>query len=1768
MSSQLFAPVHALARRSLLTAVSFMILFSTGCIYDLNRSNEVQPGEIKGRAIRPDGTAAAFADINLEGSPLHTTAQADGQFSLQNVPEGTHRLFLREDSDGDGWPERAKVLGFRIVNVAKATGVVGVGAEELSGVNFGAVTLDGVVRLSGSVVDEDDAAVAGARVVVIHDEVGIEGVVNEVVATNGDIEARAGTDANGAFVVPGIAAGAFTTFAFGQREGTLLLSDTRTITRQEGEERLEGDNALVVRPTNAPPRPLGFTLLPSPAPGAEVTVTLEAAGGIAAETLTRTATQTEDGYTVDAIPVGPWALSFRSGQLRSDLVTRFVLPGDGLFSIGRVALGNQGCTNCDCDGDGIRGLPVLEDNHVCAADSIGEGEAIWDACAPQCAPRNGRLPRVCNVEGRVFDCEDDRDGQADPAEQACYGLGKGTDCDGDDLCAFEDDDDRCPRGESCDAQSVANVCATTDLPPAPVDGGPQDAGFDAGEVDAGEVDAGVDAGVTDAGFDGGAIDGGFDAGVLIDAGFDAGVLDGGFDAGEIDAGFDAGVIDAGVVDAGFDVPPIDAGPPIPQGFAVPTVEGWTAVEMKEIYFGKTAALFQFGLDSIVDCPVRRAAAISPTYLLAVFDTDGACLYQLIYDDIFNPPAFASGPDGGLYVSATVPFAPQNGEFIVGLDETESPVTVSAGQETVTIARLDGTGAVVEANAFDVNNGRLSRVLLATHPLGAGLALAGTLGPDDVDVAELILPSFAVARAPLSDGVLLLLSSDLSPTGLFELDADEDGGKAEVTGLLPLSPTSVGMVGVTTSELFSATPQSLAPSSAQTFLAEFVEGDAGEPPSVRWARRLAGTLPHGAFGPAFESGGFALAFGATNDRPLLVFGDTEQGVGRIEIDGSVEPAFSLGGLLATTRAFAYDANSNSFLTITENFQGTPTAFFIGKDFEFATEIPDVNSGDVANIVEVEVSNKGDLIFVVDNGLTAAVWADPIGPVAAYQIDTAVVGTDIAISNSGDVVYVDAAGDIVLHVLGDPPGTKVVLVDQIDAATMAIANGTLVFAAEDTLFTMPLVPSIVDTEVGLPVGIPVKDLAVDAATATAYVLIEGQGIRPYVLGSGILQAALTFTTEAQSVVVARPAPLALVEADGTRTAFGLPGSLQLTEIVDGNIARNASGGISSPGSATEVFPLSVGRSNGAFTVVGGVLGESVVFDRQGGGSLNISADDFDEQFGFEVEGFIGRFASVGDGLEAVFIDQTETADLNAFDEPPAFVAVDGSAGTILPLGSESRLADLVVDVGFGNNYLWRSPPSAAPNLGTLTVPATVNLRDVAGFDVNYASDVVLTSERVYIRVDLISRHYFPGGACDIDLSGGGFKAVTAVFAFDGDGNCVFGRGYLDQGNVQIAGHPDGGLLLALSADGSIEAFDTNVGNGTQVLSLPNGAFDVMRLDVDGFEVARLESVAASYSYGIPFALDDGGFGAAISHAGDLTVTYANATNDSAPASVGENVFVVAVEPDGLRRENYAYTSDVSVILSDVVALGANRVLVATEMFNSGTVNGVSSTGNDAHLSEFRFAPGELPPQTILEQTSTIDFGEVRGLARSPAGGQVAIRGRQSGGQAAFAFPAGNFPEEIPFVGEASFVALYDVGNQIREVIWEQDDGASIESAVINRYGHATLTIRGDDAGFTANFLRSPANYVGTFNTGEAGFDVLRIERDLSSGYRPTSSHQARTADALTHQVEALLATRGYVEEVFFVSSSDPNLSFDGAQLPGGANAAAPIWIPLALEGIAGR
>jgi hypothetical protein len=105
----------------------------------------------------------------------------------------------------------------------------------------------------------------------------------------------------------------------------------------------------------------------------------------------------------------------------------------------------------DCDGDGVRGLPPPE----------GFDDPLWNACEAACSGLLGAAVDGVTCETadgevtRVWDCDDDGDGQADVDEPACYGVGLGDDLDGDTLCSPVDLFPLCRANsrEACDARA-------------------------------------------------------------------------------------------------------------------------------------------------------------------------------------------------------------------------------------------------------------------------------------------------------------------------------------------------------------------------------------------------------------------------------------------------------------------------------------------------------------------------------------------------------------------------------------------------------------------------------------------------------------------------------------------------------------------------------------------------------------------------------------------------------------------------------------------------------------------------------------------------------------------------------------------------------------------------------------------------------------------------------------------------------------------------------------------------------------------------------------------------------------------------------------------------------------------------------------------------------------------------------------------------------------------------------------------------------------------
>ena len=535
-----------------------------------------------------------------------------------------------QDDDNDSWPERAALVSFNLVEVAHAEGLFGTGTPRLSSINLGDVTLEGTVSLRGVVVDAEGAPAPGAKVIVAR-SISTVDLNGRPLLTSGSVEAQVATDDEGRFELAAIIPGTFSVVAMRTTEDGLRVSETKELTTNGATAlTLLGEDALQLSAAAPASREVVAKLSPPPAAGVNVILRVTPAdrGLVQFEVVGDGGDYSDGERSLGERAVGQYnvVVETSDGQ-RSAPERHLVLPGTGPIRWGTISLISGLCqAGEDCDGDGVRGIP----------------RNLLQACSASCITGAA----TCVLDGETYDCEDDGDGQIDSTEPQCYGVGSGTDCDGDGICDWEDDDPFCrPDDVNCDPTFVRNNCGRL-APTPPVDGGPIDGGPIDGGVDGGPVDGGVDGGPVDGGVDGGPTDGGVDSGFPVDAslpidgGVDAGPVDGGVDSGTpvdaggpIDGGVDAGPVDAGPVDAGpVDAGPVDAGPPpLDHGFGrvLGSLEPeWTNAENAVPFgAGTMVHLSRFSpqlVEGIVGCPNGETVE-NRQIAFAVFDASGECV---------------------------------------------------------------------------------------------------------------------------------------------------------------------------------------------------------------------------------------------------------------------------------------------------------------------------------------------------------------------------------------------------------------------------------------------------------------------------------------------------------------------------------------------------------------------------------------------------------------------------------------------------------------------------------------------------------------------------------------------------------------------------------------------------------------------------------------------------------------------------------------------------------------------------------------------------------------------------------------------------------------------------------------------------------------------------------------------------------------------------------------------------------------------------------------
>ena len=786
-------------------ALSALCIVGSGCFYELDRAANLAVGEVRGTLTLQDGSQAAYAEITISGRPTSTLAGSQGAFSVTDLPSGKWLVRFAYDADGDGWPEQSGGRSFIMLPG--------------QGVDLGEVRLFGVGALSGVVHDAAGQPVGGAKVVatVTHesDDDALGFTYEETTVTSA-------TDGRYFFAaLPGARA---QVLAF-EPARPEAVSPSREVTLSPNETVPTGE-PLVLPAMPSDRRPVTLDLVPPPAAGEDVFVEIVPPGTPATDYDFSTAPPGDPRvlpftlpFVLD-LPGGLWDIRLKtSSNKKGAALRRVIKPGRGVLDLGNLNLVDQFCPDGDCDGDGIVGLPPY-----------AEAPDVWAACHAanaECALASGirTEDKSCTVDGTQYDCEDDGDGQADLTEPTCYGVGLGTDRDGDLLCDGEDPYPYCrANDETCVPEDVENLDPQPQLPDLPTDAGIVDAGpEDAGVVDAGPEDAGVelDAGIEDAG---------------VDAGI--GVPDAGpTDAGPTDAGVDAGIV----------VPPFDGEW---MWTPAPTLDFSNPIGLAALGDGRTA--YMTSGPEVHGCPAPLNGVGFAT--IAIVNTQGACEASWAW-------------------SSTVTQAGE-GEYdvaVVGADGNEVVVTVfnhSTSAFEVSKFNVDDGGMTDRTLDFSGGYGEAEGVLLRD---GRVVVVAGMQGTFDFGGGHAFTtPQDAswLVRMELDADTLAL--TNLFTNAATGVQGAHPGGALQLTGLDDgrYVVSFEGLQGDLSFELDGGGTHDLFTSGGHSYLVEFIAGQA----EIAWAVQFfeVGDLT---FAPDDVDGSLLVGYGRSRSATGVLFPDS-------------------------------------------------------------------------------------------------------------------------------------------------------------------------------------------------------------------------------------------------------------------------------------------------------------------------------------------------------------------------------------------------------------------------------------------------------------------------------------------------------------------------------------------------------------------------------------------------------------------------------------------------------------------------------------------------------------------------------------------------------------------------------------------------------------------------------------------------------------------------------------------------------------------------------
>jgi hypothetical protein len=524
-------------RRLIKTTPLVLALLTTGCSVSyclpntFARDFPLYSGEIRGTAVTETGDASAFAHVRVQGANMSRRADSAGNFRVWDLDEGPWVLRIDEDGDGDGVPERQRVITtvLRRTNVQRTLLNTSENVE-LTGVDVGEVVLEGTATVRGHVYLSPTAGAPGVpptqlgrNALVIAgrnlDLPRISGGGSDLVSLGA--ERKTGVDSTGAFELRNVVGGPVFLLvlvyegAVGDPANLVQVSEPVFVRADGGTEAepIVLDTPIVLPPPQASPPQTTLQVMISPAPpersqafltlvppGMELPTECELDPAPAWFTTFPHARRTQ---AVNALPIttftdtptGVWDIQVCvvdaegiSGLLTEQTVIEPVADqppplfgpvlltetnpclsqprceettdcAEGFFCYGDLCESDDDCggevDSCtetevgmrcdnegtprrcltppsstpwtDCDGDGRRGLA----SHLAFPEEL----PTWQGCAEQCEASGAVGDATCEVEGQVYDCDDDGDGQADVTEGiACYGLGKGTDSDSDAIC--------------------------------------------------------------------------------------------------------------------------------------------------------------------------------------------------------------------------------------------------------------------------------------------------------------------------------------------------------------------------------------------------------------------------------------------------------------------------------------------------------------------------------------------------------------------------------------------------------------------------------------------------------------------------------------------------------------------------------------------------------------------------------------------------------------------------------------------------------------------------------------------------------------------------------------------------------------------------------------------------------------------------------------------------------------------------------------------------------------------------------------------------------------------------------------------------------------------------------------------------------------------------------------------------------------------------------------------------------------------------------------